>query len=168
MAHEAYLSIGSNLGDKGTACLAAVKELKSSCNIKVITCSAQYETEPEGYKKQPSFINMAVKIQTALSPHDLLSELQGIEKRLGRVNTFRWGPRVIDIDIILYENEVISSDNLEVPHPRMRERAFVLYPLCELDPDIKEPVTGKSVAGMIKELPHACRIRKLSSKGTIE
>ncbi len=165
MTHQVYLSIGSNLGDKSGVCLSAVNELNSSDKITVIARSSLYETEPEGYKRQPSFVNMAVEIQTAFSPEALLVELKEIEKRLGRKKSFRWGPRIIDIDIIFYGSEIVSSAGLEIPHPRTNERAFVLYPLCELDGNIENPVTGKKVADMIKELSCKGAIRKISKDG---
>ncbi|HEX5564458.1 MAG TPA: 2-amino-4-hydroxy-6-hydroxymethyldihydropteridine diphosphokinase [Sporosarcina sp.] len=141
--NTAYLSIGSNLGDRLAILQEAVRALDSNEKMDVTSVSAVYETEPVGYTEQPNFLNIVVELQTSLDPFELLAACQSIEQSLGRVRDIRWGPRTADLDILLYNNETIVSENLTVPHPRMHERAFVLIPLLELNPDVKHPVTGK-------------------------
>ena len=111
--------------------------------------SSIYETEPVGYTEQPSFLNMVAQIATSLPPHQLLDQLIGIERQLGRERTFRNAPRIIDLDILLHGDAVLDSPALVLPHPRMRERAFVLMPLVEIDPTLRHPVTGEVFADLL-------------------
>lgn len=159
-----FLSIGSNVGNRVENCRRAVEELGGNNRIRLISVSSLYETEPIGYEDQPLFINLAVKIETTLTPSALLQTIKTIERKLGRVETFRWGPRIIDIDIIIYDNLVISDRHLVLPHPRMQERAYVLIPLLELDKNLKHTVTGKTLDEMIKELPNNKSVRKLENE----
>jgi len=135
-----YLSMGSNMGDRLDFLRKALKRLQETDDICVEAVSSVYETEPVGYREQPDFLNLAVRIDTLLSPEILLSELQRIEKDLGRKRTRRFGPRTIDIDILLFENQERSDDRLSIPHPRMKQRAFVLIPLRDVMPDMSEVV----------------------------
>lgn len=132
----AFLSIGSNIGDRLRHLQESVQALHSQEGIEVEAVSSVYETAPIGYIGQADFLNMAVKLQTTLDPHALLKVCQQIEYDLGRKRLIRWGPRTIDLDILLYNNENIESENLIVPHPRMYERAFVLVPLFEIAPEL--------------------------------
>lgn len=136
---RAYLSIGSNMGDRLHHLTEAVRALHSHGGIEVTEVSSIYETEPVGYTDQDSFLNLAVGLETSLDPFELLSVCQGIENDLGRVREIRWGPRTVDLDILLYNHDNIESENLIVPHPRMGERAFVLVPLLEIAPGIVRP-----------------------------
>ncbi|MCM3712198.1 2-amino-4-hydroxy-6-hydroxymethyldihydropteridine diphosphokinase [Sporosarcina luteola] len=142
----AYLSIGSNIGDRLHHLKEAVRALHSHEGIDVTKISSIYETAPVGYTEQADFLNLAVSIATSLDPFELLAACQQIENGLGRVREIRWGPRTVDLDILLYNNDNIEAENLIVPHPRMGERAFVLVPLLEIAPSILHPVTGTPFA----------------------
>lgn len=127
-----YLSIGTNMGDREANLRLAVKLLAEAQGLTVEAVSSIYETAPVGFVDQASFLNIAVRISTGLSPSDTLRLCQEIEQELGRVREFRWGPRIIDLDILLYNHENIETESLVVPHERMFERAFVLVPLMEI------------------------------------
>lgn len=111
-----------------------------------------HETEPWGVKDQPRFINMTIEIETGLESKELLRILKIVEKELGRKESFKWGPRSIDLDILLFDDLVLKEDNLEIPHPLMHERDFVLKPLCEIAPDIIHPVLKKKICDLVKKL----------------
>jgi 2-amino-4-hydroxy-6-hydroxymethyldihydropteridine diphosphokinase len=146
-----YLSLGSNLGNKRTNLKRAVTLIGKHPQIKLIAQSSLYETEPVGYREQPYFLNIVIKIETTLSPQRLWQVVQSIEKKMGRKPSLRWGPRLIDIDILLYNNLVLSYPNLEIPHPELEKRAFVLIPLYEIAPGIRLP-SGSDLATLIKNL----------------
>lgn len=148
---EAYIGIGSNLGNRKQNCENAISLLKEN-RITVLKRSTMLETEPWGIKDQPKFINMAIKIDTILEPEDLLNLLKNIESAVGRTQTFRWGPRIIDLDILLYENLVINAHNVQIPHPGIKDRDFVLNPLAEIAPDKIHPVSRKSIRELLEEL----------------
>lgn len=150
----AYLSLGSNLGDRLKLLEKAVSFLSLAENIEIIRSSALYETEPWGLKKQNWFLNMVVEIKTSLSPQDLLVKCHSIESMLGREREkeIHWGERFLDIDIIFYDKQVLVSDLLTIPHKYMHKRAFVLVPLLELVPDFKHPVINKTVAEIYDDL----------------
>lgn len=130
--NDVYLSIGTNIGDRKRNLQEAVKMLTEVEDIQVIRVSSIYETAPVGYVDQDAFLNIAVYVQTDKTPDEMLASCQQIENDLGRVRVIRWGPRIIDLDILLYNNENIESEHLNVPHARMYERAFVLVPLMEI------------------------------------
>ncbi len=142
-----YIGIGSNLGDRKENCLRAI-ELLQKREIIVTKRSSLYETEPWGVKDQPLFLNMAIEIETGLNPEELLKILKEIEREVGRERYFKWGPRIIDLDILLFDNIILKTDNIEIPHPLMHERIFVLRPLCEIAPDIKHPLLKVSVSDL--------------------
>jgi len=144
----AYLGIGSNLGDREANINKALVELVRSGKCRLTRVSSIYETEPVGIKEQPYFLNAAVEIETELAPKDLLATLREVERKTGREKTFKWGPRVIDIDILLYSDECVAEDNLEIPHPEMHKRSFVLSPLAEIAPHVKHPRLGLSAQQM--------------------
>jgi 2-amino-4-hydroxy-6-hydroxymethyldihydropteridine diphosphokinase len=137
----AYLGLGSNLGQREANLVQAVHFLARSPQVEVLRSSSIYETEPWGFIDQPRFLNAVVEITTSLQPVSLLELAKTIEGEVGREPTFRWGPRHIDIDILLYADGVIHQDNpdLQIPHARMTERAFVLVPLAELAPELLHP-----------------------------
>lgn len=134
---RAFLSLGSNMGDKKKYLYNAIKLLNSYAGVRIVNLSSLYETNPWGYTEQDLFMNLAVEIETSLSPIELLDCCQWIEQELGRVRLVKWGPRVIDVDILLFEDELINTDRLTVPHPFMAERDFVMIPLCEIAKDLK-------------------------------
>jgi 2-amino-4-hydroxy-6-hydroxymethyldihydropteridine diphosphokinase len=143
--HTAYLGLGSNMGDRGNYLTQARDLLKSSEEVRISKESSLYESEPVGYLDQPCFLNQVVDVKTTLAPQDLLHILQQVENVLGRRRVIRWGPRVIDIDLLLYDRLTISSDDLTVPHPRLDERNFVLVPLNEISPELVHP-DGRTTA----------------------
>jgi 2-amino-4-hydroxy-6-hydroxymethyldihydropteridine diphosphokinase len=146
-----YIGIGSNLGDRKANCMRAI-ELLAEKGIVVRKESSLYETDPWGDKNQPKFLNMAIEIETDLKPRDLLNTLAHIEKELGRKKSHKWGPRIIDLDILLYDSITIDQDDLKIPHPFMHERDFVLKPLYEIAPDVKHPVLNLSTGELLQKL----------------
>jgi 2-amino-4-hydroxy-6-hydroxymethyldihydropteridine diphosphokinase len=142
MTHSVYIALGSNIGDRLANLQSAIRLFAPA--IEPLICSAVYETPPWGYLDQASFLNQVVLATTELSPHNLLARLKKLESDLGRMKTFKNGPRVIDLDLLLYDDEVIESPPLIVPHPRIDERAFVLVPLAEISPDLIHPVLKQS------------------------
>ena len=147
---KAYLGLGSNMGDTRKNLDIAVDLLKSSKNITVIKVSSYYETEPVGYVEQDWFLNIVVQIETNFEPEELLVFCQQIEEVLKRKRIIRWGPRTIDVDILLYEHYTSNEESLTIPHPRMTERAFVMVPLYEIAPDLV--IEGKSINEIINSL----------------
>ena len=133
-----YLSIGTNMGEREQNLKLAVKLLTDTDDVTVEAVSSIYETAPVGFVDQASFLNIAVRLTTNLSSTDMLKVCQGIEQELGRVREYRWGPRIIDLDILLYNHENIETESLIVPHERMFERAFVLVPLVEISDQATE------------------------------
>ncbi len=153
-----YLSLGSNIGDRKANIMNAIDQINTMDGVKVIKISSLYNTNPIGKTDQPDFMNCAVKIETNINPHTLLEYLLDIEKLMGRVRAERWGPRIIDIDILLYDNLNIDTNNLKIPHPLMTERAFVMVPLAEIEP--KLIINNKSVIEISNILQKNCRINK--------
>ena len=152
----AYIGLGSNIGDRKGNCLQAINLLGSGCRIQKI--SSFYCTEPVGYLEQEDFINAVVKIKTVHSPEYLLAICHTIENDLGRGRQVRWGPRTIDLDILLYGDLVMKTVELTIPHPLLETRRFVLVPLCEIAPQIIHPVLKKSVALLLHELSDTHRV----------
>lgn len=128
-----YLALGTNQGDRESLLKRAIKMLADDPRISITDHSSIYETDPVGYVEQPKFLNMVLKLNTSLRPTQLLDFTQEIEEALGRKRSIRWGPRTIDLDILLFNNENIKSERLIIPHPRMIERAFVMVPLLEIN-----------------------------------
>ncbi|NEU32571.1 2-amino-4-hydroxy-6-hydroxymethyldihydropteridine diphosphokinase [bacterium LRH843] len=156
--HQVYIALGSNIGDRAAYLNQAISLLRDCNDLEVIRCSSIYETEPIGYVDQQSFLNMVVHIETTLKPSELLVVTQSIERNCGRVRNVRWGPRTIDLDILLFDQENMEMECLTIPHPRMWDRSFVIIPLMELDPSIhtddgrsiKEIYEGLSDKGGVK------------------
>lgn len=153
-----FLSLGSNLGDRLVNIKKTLHMLESQVDIQGV--SSVYETEPWGLKGQPWFLNIVCAGATNLPPRILLDFVKEIEHQLGRQPTVRFGPRLIDIDILFYNGQIIHSPELHIPHPRLAERAFVLIPLAEIAPDLKHPETGKTVRAMLAELESSEEVRK--------
>lgn len=149
--NKAYIAFGSNIGDRYAAVADAFKHIKKN-DMKILKKSEIYETEPYGYKDQPPFINGVILIETELSCREVLRRLLEIELELGRVRLIKWGPRIIDLDILFFNDEIYDDEDLKVPHPDMQNRTFVLKPLRDICPDYIHPVFKKSVAEMLKEL----------------
>lgn len=142
---DVFLGLGSNVGDRENQLKEAIRLLDEQPGIKVVKVSSFYETEPVGYVDQPDFLNLCVEIQTELSPKAVLESGLAIEQQLHRVRKERWGPRTLDIDILLYGDQIIEEEGLTIPHPRMTERAFVLIPLQEIAPNKVEPRTQTKI-----------------------
>jgi len=136
---QVYLSLGSNLGDRRATLEAALRALEAPGDVRITRRSSLYETVPMGKTDQPNFYNLVVEVETALSPEVLLDRCQEVERALGRVRGERWGPRTVDVDILLYDRDMVSSERLIVPHPEMLRRRFVLEPLIEIAPDAVRP-----------------------------
>jgi 2-amino-4-hydroxy-6-hydroxymethyldihydropteridine diphosphokinase len=145
--HKIYLALGSNLGDRLANLQNTIRALPPE--VDVTAQSPVYETPPWGYQEQPVFLNQVIEALTALPPEKLLAYLKNLEEQLGRTPTFNYGPRLIDIDILFYDDLVYRSPDLVIPHPRLSERAFVLVPLANLSPDLRHPVTGSTVKEML-------------------
>lgn len=149
--HKVYLALGANVGDKKKNLKAVIGLLKEK--IKNIEVARIYETKPWGFKEQDNFLNTALIGSTSLSPLQLLKFVKDIEKKIGRIKRFRWGPREIDIDILFYNNLIFKNKILEIPHPRLHERDFVLKPLMDLDPNFVHPGLNKTIKKLYAELP---------------
>jgi 2-amino-4-hydroxy-6-hydroxymethyldihydropteridine diphosphokinase len=145
--HIVYLALGSNLGNREENLKQAIASLSPQMDVKAK--SNIYETPPWGYEDQPRFLNQVVKTQTYLQPEQLLKHIKRLEVALGRKATFRNGPREIDIDILMYDDLVLNTSILSLPHPHMHERGFVLLPMMDIAPDLVHPLTGKSVREML-------------------
>ncbi len=147
---DAYLALGTNLGNR-QANLKIAKD-RLSAGIEIVKESSIYETAPWGYTDQPQFLNQVIQVRTDFNPFILLWQLKIIERKMGRVKTFRNGPRLIDLDILFYEQRVIDKFYLQIPHPRLHERAFVLIPLAEIAPELIHPVLGLSVQELLSRI----------------
>ena len=162
-----YLSLGSNVGDRQANLRAALERLAAP-DLRVVRVSPVYETEPVGAPpgslSQRWFLNLAAEAETDLFPMQLLARTQKIERALGRVRTVPNGPRTIDIDILLYAKAVVRSARLEIPHPRMHQRRFVLAPLADLAPELRHPVTHRTVREML-EAASTAAVRRLTELG---
>jgi 2-amino-4-hydroxy-6-hydroxymethyldihydropteridine diphosphokinase len=153
MSILAYIGIGSNLASPLKNCQRSITLLAKHPNIEVVSHSSFYETEPVGPKDQGWFVNAVAEIRTDLPPLPLLDALLAIEIEMGRIRKMKWGPRIIDLDILLYDNLTIKNDRLEIPHPEMSQRRFVLAPLAELAPDSVHPTANKTIQQLLSELP---------------
>jgi 2-amino-4-hydroxy-6-hydroxymethyldihydropteridine diphosphokinase len=165
MGHIAYIGIGSNLGDKVDQCEKAISEILKVDRHKLLAKSSFFKTKPIGYTSQDYFVNGVIKIETDLDADTLLRTLKAIESRLGRTVTFRWGPRSIDLDILLFDEEVIRTEEFRVPHPSMHERQFVLIPLAEIDRSLIHPVLRKSIGELLQDLKEDQGVEKIDQSG---
>lgn len=147
-----YISVGSNIGDRRQFIMGAYDSLSLHPQVHRITSSSVMETEPWGYTEQDVFLNAVWRVSSSLEPHDLLDVLQSLECEAQRKRDIHWGPRTLDLDIILYDDVVMYEDDLIIPHIEMENREFVLKPLCEIAPYIKNPVNGKSIKQLLSEI----------------
>jgi dihydroneopterin aldolase/2-amino-4-hydroxy-6-hydroxymethyldihydropteridine diphosphokinase len=150
--HKVYISLGSNMGDKEKNLNAALDEIKKISGTKIKKVSGFLMTKPFGYTEQDDFLNAAAELETLLMPEELLKELLAVEQKLGRVRGIKWGPRIIDLDILIFGDEVIDEENLTIPHPWMSERMFVLEPLAEIAPDVVHPLSRRRIGELKNDL----------------
>lgn len=150
--YDAIIALGSNIGDKAGNISAAISELCGD-GVTLVNRSADYRTAPWGVTGQDWFVNAAISVKTALDPRALLERCQAVERKLGRIRTIKWGPRVIDLDILVYRGVTLNDADLVLPHPHITARAFVLRPLCDVDPDLI--LNGRTVAQWLETVPHS-------------
>lgn len=152
MPERAYIAIGGNLGDRWAYLQAGIKEVAALPGTRLAAISRTYETQAVGPVAQPDFLNAVIAIETALAPAPLLAALLAIEKKHQRQRRIHWGPRTLDLDLLLYGERTVNSADLTLPHPRMHERRFVLLPLCEIAPRLSHPITGRPFAAYLVAL----------------
>ena len=161
MRHIAYIGVGSNIGDKAHRCEQGIAEILKVDRTTLLARSSLYKTQPVGHLPQDWFVNGVIKIETDLEALDLLRSMKEIENRLGRRKTFHWGPRTLDLDLLLFDDQIIDTEDLSVPHPRIQERQFVLIPLAEIDHHLIHPVLKKSVQELLDNFKQDQGVQKL-------
>lgn len=160
----AYLGLGSNLGDRIKNLGKAISQLSHHPLIKITSSSSFYETEPVGYRNQGWFINQAIRIETTLCPIELLETIKGIERQLGREKGVKWGPRTIDIDILFYEDTILDTPHLTIPHPLIHERMFVLATLAEIAQSFIHPILDKTIREILIDITDKNLVKKYKCK----
>ena len=163
-----YIGIGSNLEKPVARCREATEYLSAIKGCRVLRHSSYYRTEPVGFLNQDWFINAVIEMRTTLPAALLMEELQKIESQMGRTRTVKWGPRIIDLDLLLYGQAVIQSEVLKIPHPELHKRRFVLAPLCEIAPYVIHPAFGVSISGLMKRLQDKSHVELLDEMQTHE
>lgn len=164
----AWISFGSNMGDRFELILQALTQIHHSDFVSIQKVSNIYETEPVGFKEQEYFLNGAAELSTTLNPIELLHFLLDIEKNLGRRRELRWGPRTIDLDILLHEDQIIKTGDLMIPHPEMTNRQFVLKPLAEIAVDVVVPGVNKSIIELLAEISDNSQIQLYKTSADVE
>ena len=162
MSHTAFIAIGSNLGTPKENCIEAIDIISSNPHIKITSKSSFYQTAPVGNTEQDWFINAVIKVSTQLNSDILLSALLKIESKMGRIRKEKWGPRIIDLDLLFYDNLVIKQKDLTLPHPEIQKRNFVLQPLNEIGENFIHPSLRKSISTLLKESKDNSVVRKLN------
>ena len=162
MSHTAFIAIGSNLGTPKENCIEAIDIISSNPDIKITSKSSFYQTAPVGNTEQDWFINAVIKVSTQLTSDILLSALLKIESKMGRIRKEKWGPRIIDLDILFYDNLVIKKKDLTLPHPEIQKRNFVLQPLNEIGENFIHPSLRKSISTLLKESKDNSVVKKLN------
>jgi len=160
-----YVGVGSNVGNALDHCRRAIEAIGADSRNRLLQCSPFYRTEPVGKKDQDWFINGVVAAETSLNPHEFLAFLLGIERQMGRERGERWGPRVIDLDILLFGDKVLNEGGFQIPHPRLPERRFVLIPLRDIAPRLEHPVLHKTIAAILSELETDEKVLPVSETG---
>jgi len=158
---RAYIGLGSNVGRRRAQIARAIELLKRMPMIEVLRQASWYETEPMGVEEQRWFINTVVEVETELAPEELLRSLKEIERKVGRRERRRWGPREIDLDLLLYGDLILEEEGLVLPHPELPRRRFVLEPLCELAPDMNHPLLGRPLQELLDDLDERWRVVRL-------
>ena len=161
MGHIAYIGIGSNVGNKLINCEKAISEILRLDHHKLLAKSSLYKTQPMDYTAQDWFVNAVIKIETDLEAYELLRTLKTIESQLGRAETFRWGPRIMDLDILFFDHIEIHTDELRIPHPLIQNRQFVLVPLAEIDRNLIHPVLKKTIQELLNNFKEDQGVEKL-------
>ena len=161
MGHIAYIGIGSNIGDKLNNCKKAISEILRVDHHKLLAKSSLFKTQPVGYTSQDWFVNGVIKIETDLEAFELLHTLKTIESKMGRSESFRWGPRTIDLDILFFDTIEIQTEDLQIPHPLIQNRRFVLVPLVEIDRNLTHPVLKKTIQELLTNLREDQGVEKL-------
>lgn len=161
---QVYLSLGSNLGERFRYLKRAIERIGESDSVVIRKTSSVYETDPIGNPDQPPFLNLVVLIETDLKPLPLLDYLLDIERTLGRERNEKWAPRTIDLDILLYDELIVNSDRLILPHPRMHQRRFVLVPLAQINPNLVHPLLKKSVEELLRSCPDQSKVKLSAEK----
>ena len=162
MIHTAYIGIGSNLGNPHKNCVDAIKKISINNDIKIIFKSSFYQTAPIGDVEQDWFVNSVIKIATELNPTTLLLALLNIESEMGRIRRERWGPRLIDLDLLFYDNLILNQQGITLPHPEVQKRNFVLVPLNEIADSLTHPVLNKTIKTILQESSDNAEVKKLT------
>jgi 2-amino-4-hydroxy-6-hydroxymethyldihydropteridine diphosphokinase len=165
MHHTAYIGIGSNLESPAENCLKAIERLNAHPDLTLVARSSLYQSEPFGITDQDWFVNSVVQITTGLSPEKLLEVCLSIELKMGRTRTEKWGPRIVDLDILFYDDLILKQDGLEIPHPGIAERSFVLSPMNEIAPDFVHPGLKKNIEALMRKIQNPQQVNRVSSDG---
>jgi 2-amino-4-hydroxy-6-hydroxymethyldihydropteridine diphosphokinase len=161
MQYTAYIAVGSNIGNPLQNCIEAVHKISKNDSIKITSKSSFYQTSPIGNIKQEWFVNSAIKINTSLAPDNLLCYLLGIETEMGRVRKEKWGPRIIDLDLLFYDSLILNREKITIPHPEIQKRNFVLMPMCEIAENFVHPNLKKSIKTLLKESKDNSKVHKI-------